>query len=104
MLLGHFALASTGLVVWVIYLIAGWGPLAWTAVGLLLPVAGLGLALATLGLPGRPSGAAAVPARTGTAAMPARGWVRTLLAAGHGLFAVTTLLLVLLAAIGAGAA
>ncbi len=103
-LLGHFALASTGLVVWVIYLIADWRPLAWTAVGLLLPVAGLGLAMATLGLPGRPSGAADLPARTGTAARPARGWVRVLLVAGHGLFAVTTLLLVLLAAIGAGAA
>jgi hypothetical protein len=63
-----------------------------------------GLAMATLGLPGRPSGAADVPARTGTAAILARGWVPTLLAAGHGLFAVTTLLLVLLAAIGAGAA
>jgi hypothetical protein len=60
--------------------------------------------MATLGLSGRPSGAADVPARTGTAARPARGWVRVLLVAGHGLFAVTTLLLVLLAAIGAGAA
>jgi len=33
----------------------------------------------------------------------ARGWVRALLVAGHGLFAATTLLLALLAAIGTGA-
>jgi hypothetical protein len=36
-LLGHFGLATTGLLVWVIYLIADWAPLAWAAVGLLLP-------------------------------------------------------------------
>jgi hypothetical protein len=70
-------------------------------------VAGLGLAVATLGLPGRPvpdgPAASGVPARAGTAATPARGWVRALLVAGHGLFAATTLLLALLAAIGTGA-
>src|SRR6202011_5974534 len=60
-LLGHFALATTGLMAWVIYLIAGWAPLAWTAAGLLLPIAGLGLAIATLGLPGQ-SGAVDIPA------------------------------------------
>jgi hypothetical protein len=111
-LLGHFGLATTGLLVWVIYLIADWAPLAWAAVGLLLPVAGLGLAVATLGLPGRPTpggpvlggpAASGVPARAGTTARPARGWVRALLVAGHGLFAATTLLLVVLAAIGTGA-
>ena len=101
-LLGHFGLATTGLVVWVSYLIADWAPLAWAAVGLFLPVAGLGLAVATVGLPGHPA-PGGVPAKTGTAAMPARDWVRTLLVAGHGLFAATTLLLVLLAAIGTGA-
>lgn len=102
-LLGHLGLATTGLMVWVIYLIAGWTPLAWTAVGLLLPIAGLGLALATLGLPGSQSGAAAVPATAGTAATRARGRVPVLPVAGHGLLAAATVLLVLLAAIGTGA-
>lgn len=101
--LGHFGLATTGLVVWVIYLVADWTPLAWTAVALLLLVAGLGLALATLGLPGRLSGAVDAPARADTAAPSARGWVRALLVAGHGLLATATLLLVVLAAIGAKA-
>ncbi len=98
--LGHFGLATTGLVVWVIYLVADWTPLAWTAVALLLLVAGLGLALATLGLPGRLSAAVDAPARADTAATSAPGWVRALLVAGHGLLATATLLLVVLAAIG----
>lgn len=101
-LLGHFGLATTGLVVWVIYLIADWTPLAWTAVGLLLPVTGLGLAMATLGLPSGPPRAANVPSRAGTAGTPARGWVLVPLVAGHGLLAAATLILVVLAAIGAG--
>ena len=102
-LLGHFGLAATGLVVWVIYLLADWTPLAWTAVALLLLVAGLGLALATLGLPGRLPDAVDVPAKADTAATSARGWARALLVAGHGLLATATLLLVVLAAIGARA-
>jgi|SRR5271166_4775864 len=102
-LLGHFGLATTGLMVWVIYLIAGWAPLAWTAVALLIPIAGLGLAVVTLGFPGSQSGAAVGPARGGTAATPARGRAPVPLVAGHGLLATATLLLVLLAAIGTGA-
>lgn len=102
-LLGHFGLATTGLVVWVIYLVAAWTPLAWTAVALLLLVAGFGLALVTLGLPGRLSDAVDAPAKADIAATFARGWVRVLPVAGHGLLATATLLLVVLAAIGAKA-
>jgi len=50
---GHFGLALGGLVIWVAYLIAGWASMAWTAVGVLLPVAGLGMATVAIGLPGR---------------------------------------------------
>ena len=101
-LLGHFGLGTAGLMVWVIYLFAGWTALAWTAVGLLLPIAGLGVAMVTLGLPGSQSGAVGVLANAGTAATPARGRVPVLFIAGHGLLAATTVLLVLLAAIGTG--
>jgi hypothetical protein len=97
-LLGHFGLATAGLMIWVIYLIIGWPALAWTAVGLLLPVAGLGIAMVTLGLPGSQAGAVHV----GLAATPARGRVPILLVAGHGLLAATTVLLILVAAIGTG--
>jgi manganese efflux pump family protein len=49
---GHFGLALSGLVIWVAYLVTGWGALAWAAVGVLLPVAGLGMATLAIGLPG----------------------------------------------------
>jgi manganese efflux pump family protein len=50
---GHFGLALSGLAVWVAYLVAGSAPLAWVAVAVLLPVAGLGMATLAVGLPGR---------------------------------------------------
>ena len=47
----HFVLAVTGLVLWIAFLLAGWPVLAWTAGALLIPVAGLGMGLVTVGLP-----------------------------------------------------
>jgi manganese efflux pump family protein len=163
----HFGLALSGLVIWVVYLVTGWAALAWAAVGVLLPVAGLGMATLAIGLPGYrasavmgpnaaaaagqnaaavagsdsaadadgtgaggtrmvdtgtggtqairigPGGAqtmsrgkdgglpAAVGTRTRTVSVRAR--LSPLVVAGHGLLAVTTMLLVLLAALGAAA-
>jgi hypothetical protein len=160
-IIGHFGLALTGLVIWVIYLIAGWAALAWTAVGVLLPVAGLGMAALTVGLPGLPSlpgrpsrpvpavagsapagsspmGSAAPGSATTTAtaaaadapgvpdfpagapagaealaeagapraprpAVSAKRRLSPLIVVGHGALAVTTMLLVLLAALGVAA-
>ncbi len=99
-LLAHFGLATAGLLVWVSYLLADWAPLAWIAVGLLILITGLGLSVVTLGLPGRRSDVANVPASASPAARPVRGRVPVALIAGHGLFAAATVLLVLLAAIG----
>ena len=167
---GHFGLALSGLATWVAYLITGWTPLAWAAVGVLLPVAGLGLATLAVGLPGYRAAAgtghnataavgsdhgavgaddtgttgalalkaatadtltadagpggtqtirtgvggaqtasrgrdasrpAILGARTGT--VPVRARLSPLVVAGHGLLAVTTIMLVLLAALGAAA-
>jgi len=140
---GHFGLALCGLALWVVYLIVGWAALAWAAVGVLLPVAGLGMATLVIGFPGRapalaasggrppgesivsPVGAAAAGTRTtsigtlrsatvrsasvgavGAASigrMSARGRLSPLVVVGHGLLAVTTILLVLLAALGTAA-
>ena len=50
-LFGHFSLALTALAVWVSYLATGWAALAWTAVGLLMPAIGLGIATVTLWTP-----------------------------------------------------
>jgi hypothetical protein len=68
--LSHFGLASTGLLVWACYLATSWLGLAWVAVGLLLPVIGFGMATlivwtsGTSRRPSRTSGASG--ARAGT--------------------------------------
>jgi hypothetical protein len=100
---GHFGLAAAGLLVWISYLATDEAGLAWAAVGLLLPVAGLGMAMVTIGLSGERPGAVAVtaigprPAQTA----PAIRRMPVLVVVGHGLLAAGTILLVLLAALGA---
>jgi len=132
---GHFGLALSGLVIWVVYLVTGWTALAWAAVGVLLLVAGLGMATLAGGLVfdvatddtltadagtggsqtirtgaggaqtinrGRDASRPAITgARTGT--VPVKARLSPLVVAGHGLLAVTTMMLVLLAALGAAA-
>jgi hypothetical protein len=48
---GHFGMASTGLLVWVSYLISQWIVLAWLAVGVLMLVIGLGVSTVTVWTP-----------------------------------------------------
>ncbi|MCW2895784.1 MAG: hypothetical protein JWO75_5273, partial [Actinomycetia bacterium] len=102
---------ALGLVLWVSFLLSGWVALAWTALAILAPVAGLGMGVLLLGLPGParpPIGARAIRARAvGARAVGARVPVRraripVLAIVAHGMFAVTALLLVLMATIGAG--
>jgi hypothetical protein len=123
---GHFGLALAGLLIWVAYLIAGWAALAWTAVGVLLPVAGLGMATVSIGLPGRAQAVAdggtgpgvqrrlsggpdgspvgtAVIEKADTGRVSRRGSLAPLVVVGHGLLAFTTIALVLLAALGTAA-
>jgi hypothetical protein len=50
-LVGHFSLALIGLVTWVCYLITAAEPVAWLAVGLLMPGIGLGITTVTLWTP-----------------------------------------------------
>jgi manganese efflux pump family protein len=143
MLLGHFGLALCGLALWVVYLVTGWAALAWVAVGVLLPVAGLGMATLVNGLPGRraaspqgnggetgpggndaAAGDAAViqvagadtsgstrtatigassPGTAGASTVPVRARLAPMVVAAHGALAVTTMILVLLAALGGAA-
>jgi hypothetical protein len=97
----HLGLASTGLLVWAVYLATGVTGLAWVAASLLLPVASLGVALV---FAGTFTGAATRPgARGGTADIPAGSQpVRPpVLPVGvHIVFAVATILLAFLTAIG----
>jgi manganese efflux pump family protein len=120
---GHFGLAATGLVVWIAYLAAGQVFLAWTAVGLLLAVAGLGMATVSVGLgdpvraavagavtsagmaeavsPGSRAPGVAEPGGTPGGMVEPGGRPPVLLILGHGALAMATLLLALLAAVGA---
>jgi len=124
----HFGLAVAGLLVWGAYLATGLAAAAWAGCVLLLPVAGLGMALVSLWLPERSLvGTTAVPAATvpaaqavpagaaaGTGAVPGANAAAgpaspgppaarhppALIVAAHGVFAVATILFALLAAVG----
>ncbi|MFJ6718611.1 MULTISPECIES: hypothetical protein [unclassified Streptomyces] len=100
---GHFALAAIGLVVWIVYLIIDKDALAWTAFILLVPVALLGFVMLARWIPLHRAPATAAPAtRPGEQAGPAERHFPVPVVVAHGLFAVVTVVLVLLSALGVG--
>ncbi|MGW1744280.1 hypothetical protein ACWCRD_01415 [Streptomyces sp. NPDC002092] len=102
---GHFALAAIGLVVWIIYVVADKSALAWTAFGLLLPVALLGFTMLARWIPVYRERATATPVAAAPAAeetVPAERHFPLPVVLAHGLLAVVTLVLVLLTALGIG--
>ena len=88
----HFGLALAGLGIWIGFVASNVAVLAWIALGLVVLIAGLGMGVLSAALPG--------PARPGAA--PGRARLPVIVVAAHGMFATVTILLVLLAAIGAG--
>jgi hypothetical protein len=86
---GHFLLAAGGLIVWIVYVVADTEALTWIAFVLLVAVAVLGDLLFLRWWRGRGSGAV-------ESGLP-KPVVYT-----HGVFAVTTIVLVLLTALGVG--
>ncbi|MEV0296200.1 hypothetical protein [Nocardia sp. NPDC050710] len=94
---GHFLLAVAGLIVWIIYLVVDEVALAWVAFGLLIPVALLGFAMLARWLPVYRAQVAVGPQEA------AEGHFPVIVVGGHGVFAVTTVVLVLLTALGVGA-
>jgi hypothetical protein len=124
-ILAHVMFAVTGLVVWVAYLLLDRPALAWTAVGILGAIAVLGLSMfarwipvyrmvddevsvpvATMsgGSPGGSPGAApgGVPGVGSLRELPAEGSFPLLIVLAHGAFAVSTVVLVVLTALGVG--
>ena len=102
----HFALAAGGLVVWIVYLVVDYDPLAWIALGLLVVIALLGFTLLSRWLPvyrgrtvARAGGPGTASPETG-AAEPAERHLPVPVVVGHGVLSVATLVLVLLAALG----
>jgi hypothetical protein len=99
----HFALALAGLAAWIGYLVTGLTGVAWTACGLLLPVAGFGMVLVSRWFPER--SAVEVPAALSAtvAGGPPPTWhPPALIVATHVALATATILFAVLAAIAAG--
>ena len=94
---GHFLLAAAGLVVWIVYLAADEDALAWTSFGVLVAVALLGFTMLARWIPVYRAAPATTEAMT-----PAERHLPVPVVSAHGLLAATTLVLVLLAAIGVG--
>ena len=92
LIFGHFGLAAIGLILWIVYLAADSDALAWIAFALLVPVALLGFTMFARWLGTR-------RAANGTAP---ESHLPVPVVAGHGLFAVATVVLVLLTALGVG--
>jgi hypothetical protein len=124
-ILAHVTFAVTGLVVWVAYLLLDRPALAWAAVGILVAIALLGLTMFARWIPvyrmsydevsvpvGVMSGAAPGAARGAAPGgmpgigslreQPAEGSFPLLIVLSHGVFAVSTVVLVLLTALGVG--
>jgi hypothetical protein len=95
LILGHFLLAATGLVLWIIYVANDSDTLAWIAFVLLLVVAALGFTMLAIWLQQRKG-------QTDTASRPPEQNFPVPIVGLHGLLAATTLVLVFLTAVGVG--
>jgi hypothetical protein len=100
LILGHFLLAATGLVIWIVYLASDEDLLAWIALAILAVVALLGWTMFAIWARRRQTPPAATEAAApGT---PAEQHFPVPIVAVHGVLAVTTVVLVLLAALDVG--
>lgn len=99
LILGHFLLAATGLVIWIIYIATDSDALAWIALALLAVVALLGFAMFGIWYQRRQRSAVREAVDPGT---PAEQHFPVAVVGLHGLLAVTTVVLVFLTAIGVG--
>jgi hypothetical protein len=104
-IVSHVFLAVSGLVVWVVYLLLDRPALAWASVGILAAIATIGLAMFARWIPvyrtpvavGGPQ-EPAPPVKE----VPAEGNFPLFIVVAHGAFAVSTVVLVVLTALGVG--
>jgi hypothetical protein len=97
LILSHFALAATGLVLWIVYVATDSDALAWIAFAILVAVALLGWTMFAIWYQRRTPPAGSEPAQT--AGAPAEQRFPVPIVALHGLLAVVTVVLVFIAAI-----
>jgi hypothetical protein len=98
LILSHFGLAGTGLVLWIVYLASDSDALAWIAFAILVAVALLGWTMFAIWWQRRQ--ARATVALPSTPRVPAEQHFPVSIVTLHGLLAVTTVVLVFLAAVG----
>ena len=103
-ILGHVLLALSGLVAWVVHLLFGSASWGWAAVGILAGIATLGLTMFTRWIPVHAAYMAAESTRGMSAEFdfPAERAFPLTVVIVHGVLAVTTLTLVVLAMLGVG--
>ena len=99
LIMSHFLLAATGLVLWIIYVANDSDTLAWIAFAALLVVAVLGFTMFAIWLQRRPQRGAQAEVTPST---PAEQHFPVAVVGLHGILAATTLVLVLLTALGVG--
>src|SRR5919201_5003571 len=107
LILSHFLLAATGLVIWIIYIASDKSALAWIAFVILAVVALLGFTMFAIWARQRQERPVATaspgnPATTGGGAEPAGQHFPVAIVTLHGLLAVATVVLVFLVAVGVG--
>jgi hypothetical protein len=98
----HFGLAAAGLIVWIVYLVTGSTILAWIAVGDLILVALLGGLLVTQWTKDGRAAMAGGARSDGAGVDLAEQHIPRPPVVLHGVFAVSTVILVLLSAFGVG--
>jgi hypothetical protein len=107
LIFSHFGAAAVGLVLWIIYVINDQDTLAWVAFGLLVVVALLGFTMLARWMPGYRARTTVAAGSTGSPAaetvdQPAEQHFPIAVVGAHGVLAVATVVLVLLAALGVG--
>jgi manganese efflux pump family protein len=101
LIFGHFGLAATGLVLWIIYVATDSEGLAWVAFAILVVVAALGWTMFAIWYQRRNVQPAAADVSMAGAEPPEQSFPVPIVAL-HGVLAVTTVVLVFLTAIGVG--
>jgi hypothetical protein len=105
LVLSHFLLAATGLVIWIIYVATDSDALAWIAFVLLAVVAVLGFTMFAIWYQRRqrgPVAATGVTGNPGSSETPPEQRFPVAVVGLHGALAVTTVVLVFLTAVGVG--
>lgn len=105
LILGHFLLAATGLVIWIIYVATDSDVLAWIAFVLLAIVAVLGFTMFAIWYQRRQRGPVAANGVTGdpgSSETPPEQHFPVPIVGLHGVLAVVTVVLVFLTAVGVG--